>query len=125
MFEKEAEERVKDYIIELFDCLMQPCKTLEDCQNKELDFDQVVKLVKDSIEFGYNKANEWHYVKDGDLPKDDKQYLVLFSYNYKGKQEMSCGVRDNLHSDFEINRCYTEQIIAWKEIVLPKRRVNK
>ena len=67
-----------------------------------------------------NKANEWHYVKDGDLPKDDKQYLVLFSYNYKGKQEMSCGVRDNLHSDFKIHRCYTEQIIAWKEIVLPE-----
>ena len=20
-------------------------------------------------EFGYNKANEWHYVKDGDLPQ--------------------------------------------------------
>jgi len=71
-------------------------------------------------EFGYNKANEWHYVKDGDLPKDDKQYLVLFFYNYKGKKEMSFGVRDNLHSDFEIHRCYTEQIIAWKEIVLPK-----
>ena len=75
---------------------------------------------KDGAEFGYNKANEWHYVKDGDLPKDDKQYLVLFFYNYKGKKEMSFGVRDNLHSDFEIHRCYTEQIIAWKEIVLPK-----
>ena len=71
-------------------------------------------------EFGYNKANEWHYVKYGDLPKDDKQYLVLFFYNYKGKKEMSFGVRDNLHSDFEIHRCYTEQIVAWKEIELPK-----
>ena len=69
---------------------------------------------------GLRKANEWHYVKYGDLPKDDKQYLVLFFYNYKGKKEMSFGVRDNLHSDFEIHRCYTEQIVAWKEIELPK-----
>jgi hypothetical protein len=84
-----------------------------------------IKAFKDGAEFGYNKANEWHYVKDGDLPKDDKQYLVLFSYNYKGKKEMSCGVRDNLHSDFEINRCYTEQIIAWKEIVLPELKENE
>ena len=74
---------------------------------------------------GYNKANEWHYVKDGDLPKDDKQYLVLFFYNYKGKKEMSFGVRDNLHSDFEIHRCYTEQIIAWKEIVLPELKESE
>ena len=59
---------------------------------------------------------QWHKVADGDLPKEDKQYLVLFYYNYKGKKEMSYGVRDNLHSDFEIHRCYTEQIIAWCEI---------
>ena len=23
-------------------------------------------------EFGYNKANEWHFVKDGKYPKDEK-----------------------------------------------------
>ena len=79
---------------------------------------QVAELEKENAEL--KQANEWHYVKDGDLPKDDTQYLVLFFYNYKGKKEMSFGVRDNLHSDFEIHRCYTEQIIAWKEIVLPK-----
>ena len=101
MFEKEAEE-------------------WRNSLNYEIDNDTFNNIVIPCIEFGYNKANEWHYVKDGDLPKDDKQYLVLFFYNYKGKKEMSCGVRDNLHSDFEIKRCYTEQIIAWKEIVLPE-----
>ena len=30
---------------------------------------------QDGAEFGYNKANEWHYVKDGDLPP--KTTLVL------------------------------------------------
>lgn len=68
---------------------------------------------KDGLHEGQPK---WHKVADGDLPKDDKQYLVLFYYNYKGKKEMSFGIRDNLHSDFEIHRCYTEQIIAWCEI---------
>ena len=58
MFEKEAEERVKDYIIEKWDCLMKPCKTLEDCRSKELEFDDAVNLVKDGAEFGYNKAKE-------------------------------------------------------------------
>lgn len=94
--------------------------------NKEsLDRACTIDNFKDGAEFGYNKANEWHYVKDGDLPKDDKQYLVLFFYNYKGKKEMSFGVRDNLHSDFETHRCYTEQIIAWKEIVLPEIKESR
>ena len=93
--------------------------------NYEIDNDTFYNIAIPCMEFGYNKANEWHYVKDGDLPKDDKQYLVLFYYNYKGKKEMSFVVRDNLHSDFETHRCYTEQIIAWKEIVLPELKENE
>ena len=35
-------------------------------------------VFKDGAEFGYNKANEWHYVKDeNDLPTDKKEYLLL------------------------------------------------
>ena len=93
--------------------------------NYESYLNNLQSAFQKGAEFGYNKANEWHYVKDGDLPKDDKQYLVLFFYNYKGKKEMSYGVRDNLHSDFEIHRCYTEQIIAWKEIVLPELKESE
>ena len=90
-------------------------------ENAELKNERnAFKIYSDGAEFGYNKANEWPYVKDGDLPKDDKEYLVLYYFNYRGKKETHCGVRDNLHNDFEIHRCYTEQIIAWKEIVLPK-----
>lgn len=140
MFEKEAEEWVIDNVCK--DCSKyEKCKSKEHCTCKECSKEKWQK----GAEFGYNKAkeeyatelkevvetcnhwqevadkaNEWHFVKDGDYPKDDKQYLVLFFYNYKGKKEMSFGVRDNLHSDFEIKRCYTEQIIAWKEIVLPE-----
>jgi hypothetical protein len=105
MFEKEAEERSKKAF-----CV---AHTHED----ELIYRNGFQ---DGAELGYNKANEWHYVKDGDLPKDNKEYLVLYYFNYRGKKEIHCGVRDNLCNDFEIHRCYTEQIIAWKEIVLPK-----
>jgi hypothetical protein len=77
-------------------------------------------IYKKGVLDGYNKANEWHYVKDGDLPKDEKEYLVLFCYEIKGETRCTCGIRDNLRHDFEIRRCYTEQIIAWKEIVLPE-----
>ena len=34
----------------------------------------VRQAFKDGAEFGYNKANEWHYVKD-ELPKDGVQVL--------------------------------------------------
>ena len=29
---------------------------------------QFEKYLRKAVEYGYNKANEWHYVKDGDLP---------------------------------------------------------
>ena len=91
----------------------------------EIDHYGIADAFQDGAEFGYNKANEWHFPSKGEYPKDDKQYLVLFSYTYKGKEEMSCGVRDNLRSDFELHRCYTEQIIAWKEIVLPEQKESE
>ena len=138
MFEKEAEARVRDYIIKSRDCLMQPCKTLEDCKDKELEFDEVVKLVKEGAEFGYKlaheeidylnkhwrseeerKANEWHYVKDG-LPEElhdvlcfvihNEHRYVLQGYLREGRWVLS-PLETYLNND---------DIIAWKEIVLPK-----
>ena len=90
-------------------------KTLsKDCCDLKLE---VYKRTINSYLAGLKAGRpQWHKVSDGDLPKDDKQYLVLYYYNYRGKKEMSYGVRDNLHSDFEIHRGYTEQIIAWCEI---------
>ena len=49
MFEKEAEEYMSN---------------LDECRTKDL----MKNAFKDGAEFGYNKANEWHFVKDGDLP---------------------------------------------------------
>ena len=57
MFEKEAEEWVENNL-----------------HSTEEDY---IKAFKDGAEFGYNKANEWHYVKDGDLPKDNNEKLCF------------------------------------------------
>ena len=69
---------------------------------------------QDGAEFGYNKANEWHYVKDGDLPEEEGEYLVIFESDgtkYKG-----------LESYYPDTKEWSTicKIIAWKEIVLPK-----
>ena len=112
MFEKEAEEIVKDYIIKNWDCLMQPCKTLEDCKDKELEFDEVVRLVKDGAEFGYNKANEWHYLKD-ELPPEDVPILC----NRGGNIYVAWFILGKWKGDKynDVKKPY-----AWKEIVLPE-----
>ena len=56
MFEKEAEE----YAIENWE-------HYEEGQNDSKALKQAYLA---GAEFGYNKANEWHKVADGDLPKD-------------------------------------------------------
>ena len=99
MFEKEAEERAKDYT-----------------ENKERQMAYECGFL-DGAEFGYNKANEWHYVKDGDLPKEPKRYLCQIKYNVGGAITYEC-------SDYDVEyNSWTDSygdVIAWKEIVLPK-----
>jgi hypothetical protein len=63
MFEKDAEKYRLDLVSQLREKIQQGynCKELSDI---ELAFQK-------GAEFGYNKANEWHYVKDGDLPNTE------------------------------------------------------
>ena len=98
---------------------------------------------KDGAEFGYNKANEWHYVKDGDLPKVGQKCYFIYS-NFYGKDnkvifsessiEVLTGVYtfilDEETSDETTETCfyddindeeiYKQEVYAWKEIVLPE-----
>ena len=72
--------------------------------------------------FGYNKANEWHYVKDGkDLPKDEdwKWCVSNRGYYYVAKYEEMFGCWTNQE--------YSEvmQPYAWKEIVLSELKESK
>ena len=87
---------------------------------------------QDGMIKGYDKANEWHYVKDGDLPPkelEEKQLLVrvrnytedyIFAYYMLDKYYSKNGKRfySDIDCDYPIN---TKDIIAWKEIVFPRR----
>ena len=115
MFEKEAEEYAEE--------------------NKEVDWEgfdknkeDLEKAFKDGAEFGYNKANEWHYVKDGDYPKDNKPVLCILGdidsdncevgyYNDVGSGEPWHFETYHLPDDDGDNAW---GVSAWKEIVLPK-----
>ena len=109
MFEKEAEEfeRRKHYRYEDNDY----CCDIAD---------GIIQAYLAGAEFGYNKANEWHYVKDGYLPEENQWVLV-----YDGSYTVC-----NYHSNTPIkwldnyeNEVYEGNIIAWKEIVTPKESV--
>ena len=67
-------------------------------------------------EFGYNKANEWHYVKDK-LPEKEKYVLI---YTNVGNVYISRLVKDDYFINKKGGFVQTSAVIAWKEIVLPK-----
>ena len=107
MFEKEAEEyQIRKHHQRLYG-------------HKPVVMKELNTTFKDGAEFGYNKANEWHYVKDEDLPKvgvhvlSEKGTLVI----YKG--EGFNWVEYSPNAD-NIKLRKWEEPIAWKEIVLPK-----
>lgn len=101
MFEKEAEEY----------CMHQ--SLLEDVR------DNICKAFEDGAEFGYNKANEWHYVKDGDLPKEDKVCLLYLGRSFNPTTGwISNGIWH--FEDGRKNSVWQIKVIAWKEIVPPK-----
>ena len=95
----------------------------------ETDKRSYIDGFKDGAEFGYNKANEWHYVKDGDLPKDN-EYIIIYSKladniavgkrRCAGKVRRRC-VYEWYFATYEGTYCLRDKdIIAWKEIVLPE-----
>ena len=150
MFEKEAEEyrekeKDKGYYW-----------VTQEMEQSELDT-IIDESFKDGAEFGYNKAfveadknlkavvadfnkaNEWHYVKDGDLPKDTTVlYLVRvyswdfgFSHLYKKNGtyiptvcEWNGEYFKALDSMAYSNARNIKNCFAWKEIVLPKESEN-
>ena len=61
------------------------------------------------------KANEWHYVKDGDLPKEN-QLVLLYRENLNGA---------NVALTYWYKSYVKDKVIAWKEIVLPELEENE
>ena len=109
MFEKEAEEYLKvqckkrkeEYVIRM----------------PEVYIADIPQAFKDGAEFGYNKANEWHYVKD-ELPQDNEYVLIYTEIKNTYVARIPTG------KDYFITRSggfiQMSAVIAWKEIILPK-----
>ena len=110
MFEKEAEE----YTNEL----------LEDWELYDPEALQEAYIA--GAEFVYNKANEWHFVKDGDLPKEKGNYLVAWKRTHHVEEYGEWGFDVDL---FNADEGYFEGdgdfVIAWKEIVLSEEIKEK
>ena len=104
MFEKDAEEYRLNLVSELREKIQNGCNCKE-LIDIELAFQK-------GAEFGYNKANEWHYVEDGDLPTHTRQILVYLESDDVDIECYGKGIGWKNHLN--------EQIKAWKEIVLPK-----
>ena len=129
MFEKEAKKHKEEFITAYISVGggMKAAGMIG--MQKELSYE-------DGANFGYNKANEWHYVKNG-LPKTSGKYLVYTGdepfildfateVNSFGYWVVSLGddwgVQDE---DFETVKDRGEDdVIAWKEIILPELEIE-
>lgn len=74
------------------------------------------KIYKDGylagVEFGYNKVNEWHFIKDGDLPKEN-QLVLLYRENLNGA---------NISLTHWYKSYANDKVIAWKEVIPPNEK---
>ena len=103
MIEKEAEEIEKEalkWVKNVF-------------PNDEFKQSGISRALVEFAELGYNKANEWHFVKDGEYPKHSNRVLVLTDE----------GVGFGIYG-LDNKKWYTYDtgfdVIAWKEIVFPE-----
>lgn len=77
-----------------------------------LDFqNEITKAFQKGAEFGYKKANEWHYPSKGEYPKDEKKVLVLL-------KDVEEPILDYYRQDRLWNYALKDEVIAWKEIIL-------
>ena len=88
----------------------------DDCY--DTDTEKVEQVFKDAAEFGYNKANEWHYVKDEGIPKVEGHYLVCLCN--KDRDIFDCWIYYDKDVGWYSMKARMKDIYAWKEIVLPK-----
>ena len=103
MFEKEAEEYFRE---------------------NAYNFDEVTAC-RECMEFGYNKANEWHYVKDG-LPTNTGLYLIFY-YNSFFNDKVRCIARysPDRKEFLNLNIGDGDEVIAWQELPAPPKEIEK
>ena len=137
MFEKEAEEYIKANNLEWeLEC------------HRTSPIGEVEQAFLKGAEFGYNKANEWHYVKDGDLPKAYQKCYFIYSNSY-GEDNKVIFSKYNInvltgvyaffldeetdeettdpcfYDDINDDEIGLEEVYAWKEIVLPELKESE
>jgi hypothetical protein len=100
MFEKEAEEYMKDKY-----------RT-----TSVTGYNSMKLAYQKGAEFGYNKANEWHYVKD-ELPQEMQEVIICIKDEKRitRAKRIKNDLWTSSREDFN-----TKEITAWKEIILPK-----
>ena len=106
MFEKEAEEYGDNYV-------------------KSKYMETVDETWRKGAEFGYNKANEWHFVKDGLPPKSEEFKICSEDLLFITKDRKRYFGYFNSRNEFEAynqpyGRFRVDDIYAWKEIVFPE-----
>lgn len=122
MFEKEAEEIAKDIYIHHFD--------------DDVNYPDVLKAitvgVQKGAEHGYNKGNEWHKQEVDDiydLISEDwsvRYFICIMKDKSRvtaiGNCDEGCNgeVSVNLFFEHDDEKYYIDDIVWWKEIVLPK-----
>ena len=114
MFEKEAYEYEKEKI-DLATSMMNP------------QIETVTRQAyKHGAEFGYNKANEWHYMKEGDLPINKNDGTTYLLYTIYGEGSSPVVAHFMGRDKQELMNVWTgailteDKIVAWRELVLPK-----
>ena len=119
MFEKEAEEAGNEKIKGNYQFARCARKSYKDG-------------FKDGAEFGYNKANEWHKQEVDDiydLISEDwsvRYFICIMKDKGRvtatGNCDEGCNgeVSVNLVFDHDDEKYYLDDIVWWKEIVLPK-----
>lgn len=96
-------------------------------------FDVKAMSFKDGAEFGYNKANEWHYVKDGKYPTHENKVLCILGDFENDNLEVGYYSQVEGDSkrwrfnDYDLPDDSEEDwgVSAWKEIVLPELKENE
>ena len=109
MFEKEAEEYSVGKAHEHYNYLF------EEHAGSPVDFARW--CFQDGAEFGYNKANEWHYPSKGEYPKENKRYLCKIKAFVGGGISYECFDYDIKYNSW---KDASGDVIAWIEIVPPE-----
>lgn len=89
MFEKESKEYANKWLEHIKDL------ELQHKSDDKPEYIRILEAHQKGAEFGYNKANEWHFVKDGDLPSEEGGWVcnqdgLPCYYDWSTEQWLDC-----------------------------------